>query len=75
MIGIGFCLGFDLGGSMRTQYTDPISLDQLRVICKIAKRSARYLVENGIIPAVDTGRKTWRHQIAIDDVIAYSTLT
>ena len=56
---------------LRTQYNEHISLDQLRVICKIAKRSARYLVENGIIPAVDTGRKTWRYQIAIDDVIAY----
>jgi len=57
--------------NLRTKYKDPISLDQLRVICKIAKRSARYLVENGIIPAVDTGRKTWRYQIAIDDVIEY----
>jgi len=57
--------------NLRTKYKDPISLDQLRVICKIAKRSARYLVENGIIPAVDTGRKTWRYRIAIDDVIDY----
>jgi len=57
--------------NLKTKYNEHISLDQLRVICKIAKRSARYLVENGIIPAVDTGRKTWRYQIAIDDVIEY----
>ena len=57
--------------NLRTKYNEHISLDQLRVICKIAKRSARYLVENGIIPAIDTGRKTWRYQIAIDDVIEY----
>ena len=57
--------------NLRAKYNEHISLDQLRVICKIAKRSARYLVENGIIPAVDTGRKTWRYQIAIDDVIDY----
>jgi len=57
--------------NLRTKYNKHISLEQLRVICKIAKRSARYLVENDIIPAVDTGRKTWRYQIAIDDVIEY----
>ena len=56
---------------LRTQYPEYISLDQLRVICKIAKRSALYLVENGIIPAIDTGRKTWKYKISIDDVIAY----
>ena len=56
---------------LRNQYPEHISLDQLRVICKIAKRSARHLVKSGIIPAVDTGQKTWRYRIAIDDVIAY----
>ena len=40
-------------------------------ICRIAKRSARYLVEYGIIPAIDTGKQTWRYKITIDDVITY----
>jgi hypothetical protein len=57
--------------SLRKQYPEYISLDHLHRICRIAKRSARYLVENGIIPATDTGRKTWRWEIAIDDVIEY----
>jgi len=57
--------------NLKTQYPAYVSLDQLRVICKIAKRTARYLVENNIIPAIDTGRKTWRYKISIDDVIAY----
>ena len=57
--------------SLKTQYPAYVSLDQLRVICKIAKRTARYLVENDIIPSIDTGRKTWRYKISIDDVIAY----
>lgn len=56
---------------LKEQYPEYISLDQLYQICRIAKRSARYLVEHGIIPAVDTGRKTWRYKIAINDVITY----
>jgi len=56
---------------LKTQYPAYISLEQLRVICKIAKRTSRYLVDNGIIPAIDTGRKTWRYKISIDDVIDY----
>jgi hypothetical protein len=56
---------------LKTQYPAYISLEQLRGICKIAKRSARYLVDNGIIPAIDTGRKTWRYKISIDDVTEY----
>jgi hypothetical protein len=56
---------------LKTQYPAYVSLDQLRIICRIAKRTARYLVENNIIPAIDTGRKTWRYKISIDDVITY----
>jgi hypothetical protein len=56
---------------LRNQYDDFLSLDELSRICKIAKRTARYLVEHGIIPAIDTGKRTWRYQIAIDDVITY----
>ena len=57
--------------NLRTEYPAYISLDQLHMICRIAKRTARYLVTNGIIPAIDTGRKTWRYKISIDDVIVY----
>lgn len=57
--------------NLKDQYPDTISLDQLYRICGIAKRSAAYLIRHGVIPAVDTGRKTWRYRIALDDVIAY----
>ena len=57
--------------SLREQYPEYISLDQLHKVCGVAKRSAQYLVEHGIIPAIDTGKKTWKYRIAIDDVIAY----
>ena len=56
---------------LKEQYPEYISLDELSKVCRISKKSARYLVENGIIPAIDTGKKTWRYKIAIDDVIAY----
>ena len=56
---------------LKKQYPEFISLDQLYRICKIAKRSALYLVKNEIIPAVDTGKTTWRYKINIDDVITY----
>jgi hypothetical protein len=57
--------------NLKKKYPEYLSLDQFYRICRIAKRSARYLVEHGIVPAVDTGRKTWRYQIHINDVITY----
>jgi hypothetical protein len=56
---------------LRKQYPEHVSLDQLYRICKIAKRSAKYLVEHGIIPSIDTGKSTWRYKIALEDVIDY----
>ncbi len=56
---------------LRNLYPEFISMDQLYRICRIAKRSAAYLIRHGVIPAVDTGRKTWRYRIALDNVIAY----
>jgi len=56
---------------LRGLYPETISMDQLYRICGIAKRSAAYLIRHSIIPAVDTGRKTWRWRISLDDVIAY----
>ena len=57
--------------NFKDEYPALISLDQLCKICRIAKRSGRYLLEHEIIPAIDTGMKTWRYKIAIDDVITY----
>ena len=57
--------------TLKNQHADFLSLDEFSRVCKIAKRSARYLVKNGIIPAIDTGKITWRYKISIDDVITY----
>jgi hypothetical protein len=56
---------------LRAEYPETISLDQLYRICRISKKSAAYLIRHGIIPAEDTGRKTWRYRIALEDVIDY----
>ena len=56
---------------LRNQYPEYVSLDQVTRICRIAKRNAKYLVDNGIIPYIETGKKTWRYKIALEDVIDY----
>ena len=56
---------------IRKQYPEYVSLDKVYQICGISKRSASYLVEQGIIPALDTGRKTWRYRVALEDIISY----
>ena len=56
---------------LRLQYPAVISSEQLTKICHISKRKAKWLLENGVIPCVDTGKKTWRFQISIDVVVDY----
>lgn len=56
---------------LKAEYPEYISKIQLYKICGISPRSASYLLENEIIPAIDTGKSTWRYKIRLDDVIAY----
>ncbi|HMM32756.1 MAG TPA: helix-turn-helix domain-containing protein [Clostridia bacterium] len=58
---------------LRTEYPEKISQDQLYRICRISKRKATWLLENGHIPCQDTGKKTRRFKIKITDVIEYLT--
>ena len=57
--------------TLKEQYPEYVSLDQFYRICGIAKRSALYLIQHEIIPSLDTGKRTWRYKIALDDVITY----
>ena len=52
-------------------YPPVITLDQLYRICHLSKRKAKWLLENHIIPCQDTGKKTRRFKIQLDDVISY----
>lgn len=56
---------------LKKQYPEYISKVQLYKICNISPRSASYLLNNGIIPSINTGKETWRYKIKIDDVIDY----
>lgn len=48
-----------------------IGLEQMRVICHISKKTARYLLKSGLVPCIDTGKKTRQYIINTKDVIAY----
>jgi hypothetical protein len=56
---------------LRKRYPDYVSKEQLYIICRISKQSAKYLLDNGIIPCEDTGKKTRRYRVALKDIIAY----
>ena len=63
---------------MNTQYNEiiekhpsTITLDQFYRICHISKRKAKWLLENGIVPCQDSGKKTRRFKIQTIDVVYY----
>lgn len=45
-----------------------ITKEQLYKILHISKRRAKFLLDNGYIPCVDTGKKMRRYQIKMSDV-------
>ena len=45
------------------EYPEVISKEQVYRICHISKRKATWLLENGIIPCKDSGKKTRRFQV------------
>lgn len=53
------------------QYPAVITMDQMYRICHISKRKAKWLLENGVIPCQDSGKKTRRFRINTIDVIYY----
>ena len=59
---------------LRDQYPEVITMDQLYRICHISKRKARWLLENGVIPCEDSGKKTRRFKIKLEDVIEFLKL-
>ena len=52
-------------------YPPIISKDQMYQICHISKKTASYLLESGLVPSVDSGKKTRRYKIQIADVLAF----
>lgn len=56
---------------IKASYPEKIGLEQMRVICHISKKTARYLLKSGLVPCIDTGKKTRQYIINTKDVIAY----
>ncbi|MCI2046874.1 MAG: helix-turn-helix domain-containing protein [Faecalibacterium sp.] len=48
-----------------------LSLDIFRKLCHISKKTARYLLQNGLVPCTDTGKKTKNYRIRREDVQSY----
>lgn len=53
------------------EYPPVVTLDQVYRICHISKRKGRWMLENGVIPCIDTGRKTHRFQVKMADIIDF----
>lgn len=53
------------------EYPETITMEQFYRIAHISKRKASWLLINGIVPCEDSGKKTRRFKIRLDDVIEY----
>lgn len=53
------------------KYPEYVTKDQFYRICHISKNTARYYLENGFIPCLDSGKKTRRYKIAIKDIVLF----
>ena len=56
---------------IRKQFPDSMNKEQFYKIAHISKAKARWLLQTGLVPCRDTGRKTRRYTIRTDDVITY----
>lgn len=52
-------------------YPEYINKEQMRLICHISKKTARFLLQSGLVPCINNGKKTRNYQIATADVIEY----
>ena len=44
-------------------YPTYMSMEQMRIACHISKRTARFLLESGLVPCKNTGKKTHTYRI------------
>lgn len=53
------------------KYPEYITKDQMYRICHISKKTCLFLLENKLVPNIDSGKKTRRFKIKTTDVINY----
>lgn len=56
------------------QYPETVQKEQFRIICHISKRTARYLLQSGLVPCVQSGKKTRNYTIKMKDIVRYADL-
>ena len=56
---------------LRQNNPETISMEQLYKLAHISKRKARWLLENGVVPCEDNGKRTRRFQIRLDDALDF----
>lgn len=59
---------------LRKQYPAYVTKEQLWKIAGICKEHAKWLLDEGIIPCENTGKKTRKYRIALKDIIKYLRL-
>ena len=52
-------------------YPEYITKEQFYQICNVSKKTALFYLENGLIPAIDSGKQTRRFKIATADVVVF----
>ncbi|MCR6547161.1 helix-turn-helix domain-containing protein [Dehalobacterium formicoaceticum] len=53
------------------EYPAVITKDQFYRICNISKKTAKHLLDNGLVPCVNSGKKTRKYKLKLTDVIVY----
>lgn len=53
------------------QYPEYMTKDQMYKVCHISKKTCLFLLENGLVPCIDSGKKTRRFKIETNAVIHY----
>lgn len=54
-----------------TEYPEYITKEQMYRICHISKKTCLFLLQSGLVPNIDSGRKTRRYKIKTTDVLQY----
>ena len=54
-----------------TKYPEYITKEQMYRICHISKKTCSFLLESGLIPNIDSGKKTRRFKIKTTDIVQY----
>ncbi len=54
-----------------TPYPDPMSRNDFRIVCHIGTRTSLYLLQSGLVPCKNNGKRTRCYKIAKKDVAEY----